>query len=158
MAYLHERNLVHGDLKTSNLLVEDNHQRVAISDFGLSRFEGQAVGTNAFTVGISPPEVLQDRNAMRTAAGDSYAFGIVLWEMLKGRQAYQGLTSSQIMTLVTQGDRPEIPAHCPGPVASMIQDCWQQDPAFRPTFASLVSRLTANLPVQDDHGTTTTGY
>jgi serine/threonine protein kinase len=77
MAYLHSRQpapgILHGDLKTSNLLLEDDGQRVVIADFGLAGWlrrggsGGTASGTaagmsaaeqmGALTTTIAPPEV-----------------------------------------------------------------------------------------------------
>jgi serine/threonine protein kinase len=75
MAYLHSRQpapgILHGDLKTSNLLLEDDGQRVVIADFGLAgwlrRDDGGGAGTTAgmsaaeqmgaLTTTIAPPEV-----------------------------------------------------------------------------------------------------
>jgi serine/threonine protein kinase len=75
MAYLHSRQpapgILHGDLKTSNLLLEDDGQRVVIADFGLAGWlrrdgsggTGTASGMStaeqmgALTATIAPPEV-----------------------------------------------------------------------------------------------------
>jgi serine/threonine protein kinase len=66
MAYLHSRQpapgILHGDLKTSNLLLEDDPQRAVISDFGLSgwldtRRIKAAEQLGALTATIAPPEV-----------------------------------------------------------------------------------------------------
>jgi serine/threonine protein kinase, bacterial len=66
MAYLHSRQpapgILHGDLKTSNLLLEDDGQRVVIADFGLAGWlhEGSASTAEqigALTATIAPPEV-----------------------------------------------------------------------------------------------------
>jgi hypothetical protein len=66
MAYLHSRHpapgILHGDLKTSNLLLEDDGQRVVISDFGLAGWliagaQSAAENMGALTTIIAPPEV-----------------------------------------------------------------------------------------------------
>jgi serine/threonine protein kinase len=66
MAYLHSRQpapgILHGDLKTSNLLLEDDGQRVVIADFGLAGWlqpldGADAAHSSGLTVCIAPPEV-----------------------------------------------------------------------------------------------------
>jgi serine/threonine protein kinase len=68
MAYLHSRHpapgILHGDLKTSNLLLDDDGRRVVIADFGLAgwlhahgSFAPEQIG--ALTATIAPPEVIE---------------------------------------------------------------------------------------------------
>jgi serine/threonine protein kinase len=81
MAYLHYRNpaIIHRDLKSHNLLVDENW-KVKVCDFGLSRIYGDTQG-NAMTACGTPcwtaPEIL--RNSHYTTKADVYSFGIVLW-------------------------------------------------------------------------------
>jgi serine/threonine protein kinase len=77
--------VLHGDLKTSNLLLEDDGQKVVIADFGLAcRIHSPSAGmqVGALTASISPPEVLENPTAPRLASADVYAFGIVLLEVM----------------------------------------------------------------------------
>jgi serine/threonine protein kinase len=66
MTYLHSRTpapVLHGDLKTANLLLENDGLSIVIADFGLAGWIGvggpinQAAQAGAHTVIISPPEV-----------------------------------------------------------------------------------------------------
>ncbi len=140
MSQLHERNIVHGDLKTSNLLIDRDGRNFTsvITDFGLSVFAGETLTSAAFTVHISPPEVLRDPRAPRTQAGDVYAFGIVLLEIVTGRTAYAGLSRDMIRKSVLEGKRPPIPASVPADICDLIQSCWAEDPRARPSFSDIV--------------------
>jgi serine/threonine protein kinase len=66
MNYLHSRSpapVLHGDLKTGNLLIEDDSSKLVIADFGLAGWTGgsgptsHAAEAGAHTVTIAPPEV-----------------------------------------------------------------------------------------------------
>ena len=92
MHYLHTSKppIVHGDLKSPNLLLGDN-LNVKICDFGLSRFRmatklsaGSKLGTPEWTA----PEVLQ--SSRNSEAGDVYSYGVVLWELFTGQIPWEG--------------------------------------------------------------------
>jgi serine/threonine protein kinase len=80
LEYLHQNDVVHGDIKGLNALVTMEH-RVALCDFGLSKL---ASSINTSTGGLGTPywqspELMQD--GPRTKAADVYAFGIMVYEV-----------------------------------------------------------------------------
>ena len=57
----------------------------------------------------------------------SYAFGILLWELLTGRTAYEGVSVHLIgHDVVRKGRRPVFPAGSPPGYAALATSCWQQ--------------------------------
>ena len=82
MIYLHHLNIVHRDLKTANLLVDENW-RVAVADFGLSEVVTITHDCNinpnnvVGTFGYMAPEVILGNPA--TFASDVYSFAVILW-------------------------------------------------------------------------------
>ncbi|KAH9288122.1 hypothetical protein KI387_032239, partial [Taxus chinensis] len=91
LEYIHEHtnpHYVHRDIKTSNILL-DNNFRAKISDFGLAKLvgktgEGEASVTRVGTFGYLAPEYLRDGQA--TTKSDVYAFGVVLFELISGKE------------------------------------------------------------------------
>ena len=86
--YLHtEKNILHGDLKSGNVLVVGDFQNVKLCDFGVTLPLNEAgvvsdpdrkyVGTEAW----SPPEVIRDSQLLTNKA-DIFAFGLLIYEML----------------------------------------------------------------------------
>lgn len=82
MLYLHTRSppIIHRDLKSPNLLLDDSWH-VKVSDFNLSRFVEDHLGSRSSSAAATnprwlPPEVLKGQRA--TAAGDVFAFGVVM--------------------------------------------------------------------------------
>eukprot|EP01091_Cochliopodium_minus_P015801 TRINITY_DN5718_c0_g3_i1.p1 TRINITY_DN5718_c0_g3~~TRINITY_DN5718_c0_g3_i1.p1 ORF type:complete len:753 (+),score=164.08 TRINITY_DN5718_c0_g3_i1:413-2671(+) len=146
MNYLHKRKvpIIHRDLKSHNLLVDENFH-IRICDFGLSRIlENQektmtACGTPCWTA----PEVL--RNERYSESADVYSFGIVLWECITRKDPYDGLPPFQVVYAVgNQGKRPDMPDINPYPDALMdlMKQCWEEIADNRPTFLQVVNSLT----------------
>jgi tRNA A-37 threonylcarbamoyl transferase component Bud32 len=144
MAYLHNSNpiIIHRDLKSQNLLVDDSW-RVKVCDFGLSRIYKDTQSTKLTACGTpcwTAPEVLR-RNRYSVKA-DVYSFGVVLWEMISREEPFKGMPPFQVIFVVaTQGQRPTIPSYCPPEWEQLIEDCWQEDPDKRPTFEEIIQRL-----------------
>lgn len=143
MAYLHLRTpaIIHRDLKSHNLLV-DNNWKVKVCDFGLSRIAVDlhktmtACGTPCWTA----PEIL--RNARYTTKADVFSYGIVLWELVTRDEPFAGMPAFQVIFAVgTKGVRLPLPAVCPPELIKLITSCWQEDPSLRPPFSDIITYL-----------------
>lgn len=145
MNYLHRRNppIVHRDLKSSNLLV-DKSWTVKVGDFGLSRFKDSTFLTTKSGRGTPQwmaPEVL--RNEPSTEKSDVFSFGVILWELMTESIPWNNLNSLQVVGVVGFMDRRlEIPEHLDTRVSTIILDCWQSNPAIRPSFQDIIQRTT----------------
>lgn len=137
MNYLHQRKILHRDLKTANLLV-DEHGTVKIADFGVARLlDSEGVMTaETGTYRWMAPEIIEHKAYDQKA--DVYSFGIVLWELLTGRVPYADRTPLQAAVGVVQnGLRPDIPPSTPAGLADIMRLCWQREPSVRPSFETL---------------------
>lgn len=141
MSYLHQMGIVHRDLKASNLLI-DEHCVVKVADFGVSRFQDDKglMTAETGTYRWMAPEVIEHRQYDFTV--DIYSFAVTLWELLTGKVPYNHLTPLQAAVGVVQKRlRPEIPESCPPDLAMLLQECWDQEPALRPDFSTVITRL-----------------
>ncbi|CAM9180735.1 unnamed protein product [Ectocarpus sp. 13 AM-2016] len=136
--FLHVKRMVHGNLKSTNVLVFENN-RLKVSDFGLialresqSVLGGDTVGSAAWTA----PEVLDDQNP--SVLSDVYSFGVLVHEVLTQRVPFAGKNVAKVITaVVAKGHRPGYleneEAQFPPGLTKLVDVCWTQDPAARPT-------------------------
>ncbi|XP_031474016.1 serine/threonine/tyrosine-protein kinase HT1-like isoform X1 [Nymphaea colorata] len=141
MQYLHAQGIVHRDLKSNNLLLNDE-LTVKVVDFGISCLDTQCHATKGFmgTYRWMAPEMI--RGKTYTKKVDVYSFGIVLWELLTALVPFQGMTPVQAAFAVSEkNERPHIPDACSPEISNLIRQCWTADPAKRPDFDFIVALL-----------------
>ncbi|KAI5539558.1 protein kinase protein [Trichomonas vaginalis G3] len=141
MHYIHEKMLIHRDLKSFNILLDSN-KRARICDFGFVRVDSFEPSTGMIgTPQWMAPEVMMC-SPMYDNKVDVYSFGIVLWEMLTNQPPYAGIPVQRLPTLIVKNEyRPEIPEGTPPALAGLIKDCWSSDPTKRPSFAEILTKL-----------------
>ncbi|KAL3596081.1 hypothetical protein D5086_007718 [Populus alba] len=141
MEYLHSQGVIHRDLKSNNLLLNDE-MRVKVADFGTSCLETQCQETkgNKGTYRWMAPEMIKEKHCTRKV--DVYSFGIVLWELTTALLPFQGMTPVQAAFAVAEkNERPPLPASCQPALAHLIKRCWAANPSKRPDFSYIVSAL-----------------
>ena len=148
LEYAHERGIIHRDLKPANVKVRLDGQ-VKILDFGLAKaFEEETsegeiensptlsavatrMGVLLGTAAYMSPEQARGKRVDRRA--DIWAFGCVLYEMLAGRGAFSGETTSDILACVIRAE-PNwtcLPTSVPLRIRELSRRCLQKDPKQR---------------------------
>lgn len=149
LQHLHERGLVHRDLKSSNVLVMADG-RVKLLDFGTARpldptesitQSGEFVGTFAY----ASPEQL--RGEAVDARADLYALGVLAYRLLTGRRPFEAESPAALARLhLDTPPRPpsELVPGIPPEVEALVLSMLQKAPADRPaSAASVIERLAA---------------
>ncbi|CAM9787007.1 unnamed protein product [Ectocarpus sp. 12 AP-2014] len=135
LMFLHNKGILHRDLKSANVLVFAN-RRLKLCDFGLSKVMAESssrskrgpVGTTPW---MSPEEI---NGSAATQLTDVYSFGVVCYEVATRMEPFRGMMPVQVMRAVADmGRRPEIPAGASASpdVVPLMERCWKQDPAQR---------------------------
>jgi serine/threonine protein kinase len=146
MRFLHSKNIIHRDLKPANVLLDQNgHPRIA--DFGCAKSTvNQATPTlNISTPAFRAPEML-DETMDHTVKVDSYAFGLVLYEILMGKPVFaHKMRPEQIAYQSTKEVRPKIPKGAMHQsLQIIIESCWGINVRGCPTFHEILNILEAN--------------
>ncbi|KAG4153650.1 hypothetical protein ERO13_D03G004800v2 [Gossypium hirsutum] len=150
--YLHQNNIIHRDLKTANLLMDEN-QVVKVADFGVARVQAQSgvMTAETGTYRWMAPEVIEHKPYDHKA--DVFSFGIALWELLTGEIPYSLLTPLQAAVGVVQKSlRPTIPKNTHPRLGELLERCWQQDPTQRPNFSEIIEILQQIVKEVADKG------
>ena len=146
LEFLHSANppVLHNDLKSANILVDDSF-RAKVADFGLSgkaRSSGGQPGTPLWMA----PELLR-RESGPTTATDVYAFGVTLSEVFSRSDPYAGLDGARVLAEVAQCRagaplrRPSIGPAVPKMFVDLMQRCWAEAPAERPSMSVVAEEL-----------------
>jgi serine/threonine-protein kinase len=136
LQYMHEQHVYHRDLKPENVIVTADGT-AKIIDFGIALMEGarrmtwryltNAAGTPAY---MAPEQIQGKRGDART---DIYAFGVMLYEMLKGRAPFggQGEDPMAVMQQHLSGHPDVLPGNVPPGLAGIVAKCMRRNPDER---------------------------
>ena len=149
MEHLHANKLVHGDLCPANILIEPLSSSPELTERGygrvkLSNFTPQRLIVDSFRMKnlhyIAPelwPQTLTDQPNY-SFESDVYSFAMCFAYSLTGEEPFKGITSSTILKkMVEEGERPNLPTHCPLIFRELLMNCWSTDPSSRPSFAMI---------------------
>jgi len=151
ITFLHKNMILHCDIKSANILLDDKNQ-VKLGDFGLAkRNNGKArcVGTPPWMA----PELFQDEP--HSEKTDIYALSMTMWEVTAWdaepyKPAQFGHDLSWFMQEILKGTREVIPSNCPKKMALLITWGWQQNPVKRPTAEEYRAQFDSDITSIDD--------
>jgi tetratricopeptide (TPR) repeat protein len=152
----HDAGVVHRDLKPANIMISGagDDQHALIMDFGISSSADEAAdGRIAGTMEYMSPE--QGSGQTVDARSDIYAFGLILYEMLVGRQSARTKTVEERFAAMKQRFEDGLPPlhtydeSIPEPLASLVMRCVERDPGAR---YQTTTELCAALSALDDAG------
>lgn len=118
--------VVHRDVSPHNLLV-DAAGRVVLIDFGVASLAGQGAGGEKLAY-AAPEQLLEGEADPRS---DQYSLGVVLWECLVGRPAFDAEDDVEVMRLVTEVGVPPLPAAVPAALAEVVARMTALEPGAR---------------------------
>ncbi|KAJ7596338.1 kinase-like domain-containing protein [Mycena floridula] len=153
--HLHSHDIIHGDLKASNILMADDGSPV-VADFGLSKILEHSTGYTTSSLAGSlnwlAPELFEAQElgqpiqTSRSGASDIWALGCTVYELLTGSIPYADQPNSPVLSRhVRNGNNPLLPTdriirNNPA-IRNLLVSCWAMNPSERPTIAEFIFRL-----------------
>lgn len=137
LAVLHNNNIVHKDLKPSNIMINDDMNSVAIIDFGISSVVDSGATVVVTNTGMTPiysaPETYR---GLFLRISDYYSLGITLFELFTGRLPYEGMTQEEMEQMTTVSRIP-LPNDMPRDLKELILGL---------TYGDITNRNNKNNP------------
>ena len=153
LEHAHANGIIHRDVKPHNILIDADKGSALLSDFGIAKATqgdaevtatGMAIGTPAY---MAPEQI---DNAAVDGRADLYSLGVVGWEMLSGKRAWEGESLFGIIYKQKHQDlapltllRPDTPQR----LLLALEGALEKDPARRWSSASeFVEQLREDTP------------
>ena len=147
LAAAHAKGIVHRDIKPENIMVQERSHtarqlHVKVLDFGIAKLadvpgiamkpegttrllvrteEGRAIGTPAY---MSPEQARGESVDART---DIWSLGVVLYEVLTGKQPFTGETSQDVIASILRDDLPPLPSKSPEGLKWILKKALRKD-------------------------------
>ncbi|KAJ7472603.1 kinase-like domain-containing protein, partial [Mycena latifolia] len=149
--YLHAEGIVHGNLTTKKILIDDNGSPV-ICGYGTAKALQQPASTTSLfssPIRFASPECFSlngNTSLVRTSPGDVYSFSMVALEILSRLQPYHHLPTEHAAFIhIVRGGRPVRTHLDPLAVSDgmwrFFTSLWHDDPALRPEMPAVVQIL-----------------
>lgn len=145
--YLHQNNIIHRDLKTENVLVDNRHQ-VRLLDFGLACFHKIASKANRLTspgmvlgtpYAMAPEQIVGDGADVRT---DIYSLGVMIYQVFCQKLPFEAADPMAVLYQIINQPVPPFSPRLPAPdgLAELVEQLLSKEPHQRPRDAEEVKR------------------
>lgn len=169
LACIHGRDIVHRDIKTSNILLKhqaDGRFLAKLTDFGIARAEDEpGVLTRLTALGIqgpgTPMYMAPERIDPQTfgevgPASDLYAAGVILFELLAGKPPFIGTMTEVFTAHLMQPPAVErLPAGIPEPLRAIVRKALAKQPTERfqdaESFLAALADIDGSTTLLPDH-------
>lgn len=154
LIYIHDHGVIHGDLKSSNILV-DQTGCARLADFGHLTIISDIVNLLALTLDSSglggiarwmSPELIDPQGfgfqtSRPTKASDCYALGMIIYDTISGSTPFPDDTDFSVFIKVVKGERPDRVEGFSDSLWEMLEQCWMAQLNDRPSVQAVLRCL-----------------
>jgi len=144
LLYLHEKNIVHRDLSSSSVLLDEN-MKAHVSGFTFSKIKNETQtkttsGQRNCIRWVAPEQL--DLKPKYSFKSDIHSFGMILWELSSRREPFDDTDGNEaIAAKIKKGEREVIPSGQLAILDDLIKRCWNEKPEERPTVKEAIEFL-----------------
>ncbi|RIB22661.1 kinase-like domain-containing protein, partial [Gigaspora rosea] len=144
LKYLHDKKIIHRDLHSKNILINDGIAMIA--DFGISKLLDETSSSSSNVAGIAayiePQCIIQcEQKVKRDKKSDIYSLGVLFWELTSGVPPFYGLSKFATWDKIRDYKREKTIAYTPTNYMNLYQKCWSSNPNQRPKLEWILSEL-----------------
>ncbi|XP_072827268.1 serine/threonine-protein kinase Nek11 isoform X6 [Vicugna pacos] len=135
--YMHERRILHRDLKSKNIFLKNN--LLKIGDFGVSRLlvgSCDLATTLAGTPHYMSPEALKHQGY--DTKSDIWSLACILYEMCCLNHAFAGSSFLSVVLKIVEGSTPSLPATYPRELNAIMESMLNKSPSLRPSAIEIL--------------------
>lgn len=142
MAHFHAMGFVHRDLKPSNIMLDENFYPTITDAWNCRRITHGEMTRKIGSLNIIAPEMLFTHNYDNKV--DVYSFGLLVYVICEKAYPFGGYSDEDILEAVRNGQRPAF-EESSDKMRDLIQKCWNENPALRPSFVEICEQIESGL-------------
>ncbi|XP_029445199.1 serine/threonine-protein kinase Nek11 isoform X2 [Rhinatrema bivittatum] len=145
--YMHERRILHRDLKAKNIFLKNNHLK--IGDFGVSRLlmgSCDLATTFTGTPYYMSPEALKHQGY--DSKSDIWSLACILYEMCCLDHAFTGYNFMSVVFKIVEGETPSLPEKYSSKLSAVMRSMLNKDPSQRPSTEEILKISYINEQLQ----------
>lgn len=141
LKHIHDRKILHRDIKTQNIFLSKNGSVAKLGDFGIARILSNSMELARTCVGTPyylSPEICQNKPYNNKT--DIWSLGCVLYELCTLRHPFEGNNLHQLVLKICQAHFTPISSRFSSDLQSLIAQLFKVSPRDRPSINSILKR------------------
>ncbi|XP_034429189.1 serine/threonine-protein kinase Nek5 isoform X2 [Hippoglossus hippoglossus] len=141
LKHIHDRKILHRDVKTQNIFLSNGGMKVKLGDFGIARMLNNTMELARTCVGTPSyisPEICESRPYNNKT--DIWSLGCVLYELCTLRHPFEGSSLRQLVSKICRGRYNPVPSRYSYDLRLLVTQLFKVNPRDRPSVSSVLGR------------------